>query len=142
MFCFMEYQRPPLPRVQNIAARLITKTPRSDHITPVLKELHWLPIERCLQYKVLLYTYKALHDISPSYLTDLLVPYQPTRSLRSEKKSILQVPCTRTLTYGDRSFRKSAPVLWNSLPEPVKSSTSVAIFKKRLKTYLFKQTYI
>ena len=58
---------------------IITKTSRSDHIPPAIKELHWLPVERLLQYKIkmLLYTYKAIHSLSPSYLKDILVPYHP-----------------------------------------------------------------
>ena len=130
-----------LQRVQNTAARIITRTPKRDHITPVLRKLHWLPVEKRLLYKVLLYTYKALHGLSPSYVCDLIVPYKPTRSLRSENKSMLHVPKTRTVGYGDRSFSKSSPVLWNELPETIKCSGSIEIFKRRLKTHLFKQTY-
>ena len=72
-----------LQRVQNTAARIITKTPRHDHITPVLKELHWLPICQRIDYKVLLYTYKALHGQCPQYIIDLLCVYRQARDLRS-----------------------------------------------------------
>ena len=137
MFCYMGCRI--RPSVFSNACRTqqpITRTPKRDHITPVLRKLHWLPVEKRLLYKVLLYTYKALHGLSPSYVCDLIVPYKPTRSLRSEKKSMLHVPKTRTVGYGDRSFSKSSPVLWNELPETIKCSGSIEIFKRRLKTHL------
>ena len=62
-----------IQRVQNAAARVVTRTRRSEHITPVLKALHWLPIQRRIEYKVLLYTHKALQGDAPEYIRDLLV---------------------------------------------------------------------
>ena len=50
-----------LQRVQNCAARIVTRRSRFDHISPVLKDLHWLPVHRRVQFKTLLYTYKAIH---------------------------------------------------------------------------------
>ena len=86
-----------LQRVQHAAARLISRTPKRDHITPVLIQLHWLPVEYRLRYKVLLYTYKALHGTAPSYICDLVQRQQPTRALRSASKSLLCVPKSRIL---------------------------------------------
>jgi hypothetical protein len=130
-----------LQRVQNTAARIISRSSRREHITPVLQQLHWLPVEQRLQYKVLLHTYKAMNDASPSYITDLLEQYQPTRTLRSQDRSLLRIPKTRTVTFGDRSFAKTAPVLWNALPVGISSSNSISTFKRSLKTHLFKQAY-
>ena len=75
-----------LKRVQHYAARVITMTRKYDHIKPVLSRLHWLPIEQRIQFKLLLYVYKALHGLAPAYLSDMLVPYQPCRPLRSSEK--------------------------------------------------------
>ena len=72
-----------LQRVQNIAARLITGSSRTDHITPVLKNLHWLPVKLRITFNLLLLTYKILNGQSPSYLTSLISSYKPVRSLRS-----------------------------------------------------------
>ena len=66
-----------LQLVQNTAARVLTKTRKYDHITPVLKDLHWLPVRERIQYKILLLTWKSLHDVAPPYLKDLLIPYTP-----------------------------------------------------------------
>ena len=64
------------------AARIITWTSRYEHITPVLKELHWIPVNHRVEFKVLMLTYKALNDQSPSYIRDMLQIYHPARSLR------------------------------------------------------------
>ena len=77
--------------VQNSAARLLSLTCKHDHITPILKELHWLPIEHRIRFKVLLLTYKCLNNIAPSYLIDLVHPYVPIRNLRSTSKHFLEV---------------------------------------------------
>ncbi|KAJ8252002.1 hypothetical protein COCON_G00213140 [Conger conger] len=58
--------------VQNSAARIITRTPSIDHITPVLQQLHWLPVKSRIDFKILLLTFKALHNMAPSYLSELL----------------------------------------------------------------------
>ena len=72
-----------LERVHNMAARLVTLTPECDHINPILRELHWLPVKERVKFKVLTYIYKAREGITPSYLSDLLSSYAPVRNLRS-----------------------------------------------------------
>ena len=123
-----------LQRIQNAAARLVTRTRKHDHITPVLKELHWLPVRYRIDYKILLLTYKALNDEGPEYLRELLIP---SKGLRSRERLELQKPATKLVNYGDRSFSKAAPVLWNSLPVELRKSKSTNTFKKNLKTHLF-----
>ena len=130
-----------LQKIQNIAARIVTRTPRREHITPVLHNLHWLPVAARIKYRVLLLTYKALHDKCPSYIIDMLELYKPKRVLRSQEKSLLCIPKARTVTYGERSFAYCAPTLWNNLPSSVKTSSSIPSFKKHLKTYLFRLSY-
>ena len=84
-----------LQRIQNIAARLITGTKWKEHITPTLKDLHFLAVtESCIVFKIPLLT----------YLTSLFNAYKPFRSLRSSGQSLLQVPDMKTCTYGQRSF--------------------------------------
>ena len=130
-----------LQLMQNNAARLVSSTRKRDHITPVLVNLHWLPVQYRSHYKILLYTYKALHGLAPSYLAELIQRYCPTRSLRSESKSLLVVPKTLTFTYGSRCFSQSAATLWNPLPDHVKDAKSLSQFKSNLKTHLFKKAY-
>ena len=83
-----KYQKDKLQRIQNTAARLVTGSRRSDHITPILKDLHWLPVEERINFKILLITYKILHGQSPKYLESLIEEYSPSRTLmRSSKRS-------------------------------------------------------
>jgi hypothetical protein len=126
-----------LQRVQNTAARIIARTKRCSHITPVLKDLHWLPVSYRIQFKVLTHTYKALNGKSPKYLTDILEVYKPGRDLRSQNSLSLVVPKTRTKQYGDRSFEYAAPYLWNCLPNNIRNAKSLDIFKRMLKTHFF-----
>ena len=126
-----------LQRLQNSAARIVSRTRKYEHITPVLIKLHWLPIKFRIKFKVLLLVYKALNGLAPKYIKELLVPYKPRRHLRSEAKGLLDEPRTR-LKFGDRAFSISAPRLWNALPQHLKDSTSCQAFKKCLKTHLFR----
>ena len=126
-----------IQRIQNSAARLVTGTKRREHITSVLRNLHWLPIKKRIIYKILLLTYKSLKGLAPDYLKDLLDQYVPTRTLRSGSKHLLCVPRVRTKNYGERAFSFCGPKLWNDLPSSIKQATSVDIFKKELKTFLF-----
>ena len=90
-----------LQRVQNVAARLISRTPKSHHITPILQQLHWLPVKDRISFKLLLLTFKALHGLAPIYISELIKPYNPSRSLRSSTLNYLSVPKSNTATYGD-----------------------------------------
>ena len=72
-----------LQLVQNCAARLILGGGKYEHITPLLRELHWLPVEHRINFKLLLITFKALNNLAPSYVSNLLHVYTPDRLLRS-----------------------------------------------------------
>lgn len=129
-----------LQRVQNCAARLISLTKRTDHITPILRELHWLPIPQRSVFKVLTLVFKCLHNQAPVYLTELTVRLNHHRALRSSHTNLL-VPRFKTSTYGARSFSVIGPKLWNDLPNDIKCASSLASFKSKLKTHLFTQVF-
>ena len=123
-----------LQNVQNTAARIITRSSRYSHITPVLKELHWLPVQYRVKYKILTHTFKALHDQSPVYIRNMLEIYKPTRNLRSAQQSVTLVkPKSKKVKYGERSFISAAPSLWNSLPANVRDCDTLQCFKRELK---------
>ena len=124
--------------LQNAAARLVTRAPRRCHTSEIINNLHWLTIEKRIKFKILLLTYKALNELSPSYITDLLSPYVPTRNLRSSEQHLLQVPHTSTHYYGERAFMVAAPTLWNSLPLHIRQAQTIHTFKKLLKTHLIR----
>ena len=132
-----------LQRVQNTAARLVAMISRHEHITPVLKSLHWLPIHERTIYKLLLLTYKAVHGMSPIYIAENISLYNPSYNTRSSSKLLLDhTRKSSTKYYGDRAFTTAAPTLWNNLPFTVRSSPTVTVFKTRLKTHLFSVKYL
>ena len=134
-----KYQRDKLQRIQNTAARMITGARSSDHITPLLKSLHWLPVEARIHFKILLITYKILNGQSAGYLEPLIKDYHPSRALRSSSRSLLCTPAIKSKTYGGRTFSTAAPQLFITTPEYIKNADSVATFKTKLKTFLFRK---
>ena len=129
-------------RVINCSARLIYKAPKSAHITPLLFDIHWLPISSRIQYKIALICFHIVSGTAPSYLSELLHLYSPSRSLRSPSDTrIFRVPrvCWRTL--GERSFQYIGPVIRNSLPFSVRHAAPLSSFKPKLKTHLFSSAY-
>ena len=127
--------------IQNHAAKLVTKHKKHDHVTPLLKELHWLPIQQRVEYKVLLLTHKCLNDKAPQYLSSLLTPYRPARTLRSANLHLLVEKQPRLKTYGERAFSVIAPRLWNQLPVHVRTIECTETFKAQIKTILFRRAF-
>jgi hypothetical protein len=130
-----------LQRVQNSAARVVTRTAKYNHIKPVLQKLHWLPVRYRINFKILLLTFKASIGKAPKYICDMLEWYEPTRTLRSTTQNMLKVPHTKLKTFGDRAFSRCAPKLWNKLPIEIKNSSTVECFKTALKTHFFSEAY-
>ena len=131
-----------LQLVQNAAARVLTKTRRRAHITPILKSLHWLPVSFRIDFKVLLLVFKSLYGNAPAYLNAMISRYVPHRPLRSADKGLLNVPDASTKRHGEAAFSFYGPNLWNSLPETLRLTDSVDVFKRNLKTYLFSIAFI
>ena len=126
-----------LQRVQNSAARLISYTKRHHHISPVLRNLHWLPIRERIMFKILLITYKAIHGSAPAYISDLISISKNARLRSSSMLLLKHGPRVNTISYGDRAFAVAAPKLWNNIPFHIRSSPSINVFKNKLKTHLF-----
>ena len=100
-----------LQRVQNSLARaVIPSCKRFHHITPTLTKLHWLPVKKRITFKIATITYKVLQNKQPSYLSDILQLYNPSRDLRSASKRLLATPTPIIKTaLGRRSFSYAAP---------------------------------
>ena len=115
--------------------------PKSCHITPLLRELHWLPVCYRTEYKIILLTFKVLHGIAPDYLRHLISVLPPSKyNLRrnDDCAALLTFPKIRTKkTLADRSFSCTAPRLWKLPPTTIRSISSLDIFKNRLKIFLF-----
>ena len=128
--------------MQNNAARVITGTRVRDHITPILKTLHWLPVQARIRYKMLSTIHRAIHDSNaPVYLKYFIEFSQPNRQLRSTADILKLLPHS----YNTVLFRKSLIVdhfnLWNDLPVFIREISSHDSFKAALKTFLFAQFY-
>jgi len=133
----------PLQRCQNAAARLVLNLKTSDHITPALIELHWLPIKYRIIYKLCLLVHKSLSLTAPSYLSELFIPLstiQSRTSLRSASSTDLLTPATR-LQFGDRAFAVAGSHQWNLLPSQIRTISDIGNFKRKLKTHLFVQAF-
>ena len=136
-----KYQLNRLQLVLNTAARVVTCTRKYDHITPVLIRLHWLPVHYRVIFKVLLLVFKALNGLAPCYISDLLNKRSSVRLLRSCSQGLLNIPKSRTKTYGDRAFSIAGPQLWNELPLSFRSVSDINVFKRSLNTHLFQHAY-
>ena len=97
-----------LQLIQNCASWILTQTKKSTHITSIIAVLHWLPVPQIIDYKMILLVYKALNGVSPAYLSDLLSPYEPPRTLRSSHAKLLHAPRTRLRITGGRAFSSHA----------------------------------
>ena len=111
-------------------------TKKVDHIRPVLRYLHWLPVHQRIDFKVLMLVYKALNGLGPKYISDLLTQYEPPTPLRSSGSGYLSVPRFRT-RHGEAAFSFYAPHVWNKLPESLRWAETLSVFKSRLKTSIF-----
>jgi hypothetical protein len=136
-----KYQIAKLQKVQNSAARVIHKLWKHCHITSVLQQLHWLPIDQRIHFKILTLVYKCINNQAPEYLKELIHKYEPKRdNLRSNNTNMLTSPMAKS-SYGNRSFSIAAPKLWNTLPTHIRTIASITSFKTNLKTHLFNKYY-
>ncbi|KAM9534686.1 uncharacterized protein ACWYII_039557 [Salvelinus alpinus] len=132
----------PLQLIQNAAARLVFNLPKFSHVTPLLRSLHWLPVEARIRYKTMVLAYGAVRGTAPPYLQALIRPYTQTRALRSSTSGLLaSLPLRK---YSSRSaqsklFAALAPQWWNKLPHDTRSAESITTFRKHLKHHLFKE---
>ena len=127
-----------LQSVQNTLSRVVL--PHLSHLPANLrlKQLHWLPVEWRIKFKLALLTYKTLSNHQPAYLRSLLAYYIPPRDTRSASQRFLALP-QLTSEFGRRAFCHSAPYIWNQIPLNIRSAPSVHSFKHQLKAFYFNQ---
>ena len=130
-----------LQSIFNAAARIIFSARKSDHITPLFRELHWLRVPQRIQFQLCVLTYQCLHGMGPTYLAEmfrLVADVESRRRLRSADTSTLLVPTTRRPTLGDRAFPVAAARAWNALPSDIRDVDTLTLFRRRLKTHFFR----
>ena len=130
-----------LQRLQNQAARITLRKPLREHVTPMLIQLHWLPVKARIEYKTAVLSFKCINNIAPSYLRDMLGEYVPSRPLRSANKRLLKPVTSKSQKAGGRALSHHAPSLWNSLPSHLRELNTLSKFKTALKTHLFVKTF-
>ena len=129
-----------LQSLQNCLARVVLRAPHFSSSLPLLKQLHWLPVDYRIKFKLSTLTYRVLAIHQPPYLASLLHFSNVPRQLGSSTSQQLSIPRTK-LNLGTRAFSVAAPIIWNELPTTLKSCESLASFRKNLKTYLFKISF-
>lgn len=136
-----------LQSVLNTAARVVFSSPWGAHVTPLLRDqLHWLRARERIIHKRCWLTFRALNDPHcPQYLAELVLRSTSNArrsALRSGHRVLLLVPPpSQTPKFGDRSFSRGNPLLWNALPTAVTEANSAGLFLRELKTHLFSLGY-
>ena len=136
--------------VQNSLARMIGGKRKYDHITPMRKSLHWLPVKSRCMFKVLTLIYKYLTFGTPAYFSSYIKLYSSYANTRNadHNKRLLSVPAFKSRKFSyvskrrfDHSFMFCAPTWWNKLPLEIRTASTLSVFRRKLKTYLFDLAY-
>ena len=130
-----------LQLLQNATARIGTKSKKSNHITPVLQSLHWLPVEKRIAFKIDCHCFKRIHGSAPDYLTSLVSIYNPNRTLHSSSAVSLDQSIPKS-NFSRHAFSFSAPSVWNALSADTRRSNTLSTFKSSLKTAFFRLAYL
>ena len=132
----------PLQRVQNSAARLIFRAPFRQPTTPLLYQLHWLPVSERIKYKIGCICFHVVNGTSPSYIADILPLKQTLPSLRSASDTrLLEAGAYQRKRQGYRALSFYGPFFWNELPHAIRHCQTISSFKSNLKTYLFNKFF-
>ena len=131
-----------LSKLQKRAARLIINAPYDTASSVMFNTLGWPTIEKRHRYNKAVLTYKALNNLKPLCITELLIPMSQThsRTLRSTSHGSLAVPRSKTAIF-DGLFSCTAPRSWNELPEVTKSASSLSCFKTQVKQLMFNEWF-
>jgi len=129
----------PLQRVLNAAARVILDMRPGDHANPDLLELHWYPVIARVKYKLCLLAHKAVVGNAPRYIADLLkpaaeIPAQSALRVSTQEDFMVWQP---RLKIAERAFSVAALRVWNQLSTKLKLCRSTALFKRKLKTFVY-----
>ena len=128
--------------VQSMCAKLTLRKSKYNSTTDALLQLHGLTIKHRINFKIATITHKCIYGTAPQYLKDLLIPAPIPRSLRSSNdRTKLIIPFTRCKTFAAWSFSIAAPTIWNQLPMLLWETTNFELFKRQLKTHLYRVAF-
>ena len=116
---------------------------RYDSSTRCLAELHWLPVQQRIEFKIITLVHKSLHGLVLQYLVNLLTRKVPRREglLSNNRTSQVEIPATTRKTFAARAFSVLGPQLWNMLLDWLKNIDSYSSFKQNLKTFLYRKAF-
>ena len=130
-----------LQRVQNVIARVVAQALLTTSSVHIRHNLRWSSVNHRISYKLSLLTWNALHTADPSYLSELISPYVPARTLRSSNTWLPAIPTGATSHFSSHFFSASAPSTWNLLPVHIRSSEKLSTFKRQLKSHFFQSAF-
>ena len=120
-----------LQALQNFAARLVTRSRKFNHITPILKQLHWMPVKDHLFYRDALLTFKCMNGMAPTNLISRFIKRGTISGRSTRNANILDIPCYKMAT-GQRSFLYPTVTIWNNLLSDIKLNSLMDIFERKL----------
>ena len=131
-----------LQKNQNHATKVVFRKSKHEHVIPLLKKLHWLPVKERILFKLATFALRIFDGTLPPYLSSCLSVYTPSRTLRfSSDEKTLSSAKWKLKGFRHRSFSVQAPLVWNNLPPHIRHSCSLSQFKTSLKTFLFNSAF-
>ena len=121
--------------VQNFARRIVSGSKKYDHVTPILKQLNWLPVKQHMYYRDSIVAFKFMNGLAPGYLSDQFIKRSSISTCQTRNSQLLNIPLFKTAT-GQRTFYYRMVSLWNALPQNIKLSQSLAHFKTLMRKRL------
>ena len=129
-----------LQLVQNFACKIVTKSRKFDHVTPLLCELNWLSVDQLLFFRATVMTYKCMNHLAPSYLSSKLVKRSDIHIRRTRNREALQIPFFRSASV-QQSFPFRGARLWNNISPELRQCASLKAFKEKLKSHILANSY-
>ena len=119
-----------LQSIQNFASKIVTNSRKFDHVTPLLRELNWLPVKEQLFYRDSVLTFKCQNDLAPQYLTSKFTKRSNIHTRNTRTRNSLQIPLYRT-AIGQRTFSYRGAYIWNNLHNELKSRKGSSFCKSQ-----------
>ena len=130
-----------LRSIQNFASKIVTNSRKFDHVTPLHRQLTWLPVKQLLYYRDSVLTYKCFKGLAPKHLVDKFTKRSSINAHHNRKRDLLHITLYRTAT-GQRTFAYSGGTsIWNNLDNDIKQCVSLQSFKQAIKGQLLEQVF-
>ena len=124
-----------LQAVQNFACRIVSGSKKYDHVTPILRQLKWLPVKQHMYYRDSIMAFKCMNGLASGYLSDQFTKRSSISTRKTRNSQLLNIPLFKTAT-GQRTFYYRMVSLWNALPQNIQLSQSLAHFKNLMRKRL------